>query len=90
MYFPLFFPLVLTAFSVLLFQASVRFCARLMDTTAVECATARRAGRAPSATFRWASARCPTVPAMDAASRASATVSAAGKDPTAINVSVKD
>lgn len=70
-------------------QAFVRFSARRMDTTAAASATARMAGRARSATSRSGSARCPIAPAMDAASRASAAASAAGRDPTAINVSVK-
>lgn len=70
-------------------QAFVRFSARRMDTTAEASATARMAGRERSATSRSGSARCPIAPAMDAASRASVAASAAGRDPTAINVSVK-
>lgn len=72
-----------------LLQAFVRFSARRMDTMAAAFATARMAGRVPNATYRLGSARCPIAPAMDAALRASAVASAAGRDPTAINVSVK-
>lgn len=60
-----------------------------MDTMAAAFATVRMAGRVPNATYRLGSARCPIAPAMDAALRASAVASAAGRDPTAINVSVK-
>lgn len=66
---------------------SARCCAPATDITAAACATARRAGRVPSATSHWASAKCPAAMDTGAVSRAIVTANVGGKDNSANNVS---
>lgn len=66
-------------------QAFVRFFVLRTATTAVVCATARRAGRVRNVIFHCPNVNCHRAPAMDAALRVSAIVSAAGRASSAIS-----
>lgn len=69
-------------------RASARCCVRATDNTAAVCATARRDGRAPSATFRLATARSPTAISTDNALEAPASANPAGRATFAPSVSI--
>lgn len=68
---------------------SAQYCAPATDITEAVCATARRAGRDPSATSQRASAKCPAAMDTAAVSRATATANVAGKDNSANYVSTQ-
>ena len=70
-------------------RACARCCARTTGNTAAACAIARTAGRAPSATYRSPTAKCPTAISTGSACEAPASAIQDGRETSAPSVSFR-
>jgi len=67
-------------------QAFARCCAPITASTAAACATAKRAGKAPNATYRKRTAEWPTVPGTVRVKTDCVNVNKGGKETIATKV----